>query len=90
MADPDALRPRRDEGEEDLGRRRVRILVEAVVLDLPDAVVAELVGEHRLLDAVVERPAPRTARRVGDLHLEKIENFTRRRLHACPTGAAPS
>ena len=54
MAEPDALRPPGDEGEEDLGRRGMRIFEEPVVLHLPDAVVAERVGEERLLDAVTE------------------------------------
>src|SRR6185503_17381981 len=49
--------------------RRVRVLVEAVVLDLPHAVIAELIGELDLLDAVAEQLRLAGARRVGDLHL---------------------
>ena len=71
MADADPLRARRHEGQEDLGGRGVRVLVEAVMLDLPDAVVAELVGEDRLLEAVAEGLSLGDASRVGDLHPEE-------------------
>ena len=40
-------------GEEHLGRARVRVLLEEVVLDLPDVVDAEPVGELDLLERVL-------------------------------------
>ena len=40
-------------GEKDLGGRRVRILLEEVVLDLPGKVVAEPVGELDLVERVL-------------------------------------
>ena len=55
VADADALGPRGDGGEEHLGRRAVRVLLEEVVLDRPHRVEAELVGQHRLLERVVVR-----------------------------------
>ena len=39
-------------GQEHLGRRGVRVLLEEVVLDLPDVVEAEPVGELDLLERV--------------------------------------
>ena len=39
-------------GEEDLGRARVRVLLQEVVLDLPDVVDAEPVGQLDLLERV--------------------------------------
>jgi len=54
VSDANALRLGRDEGEKDLRRGGVRILVEPVMLDFPNAVIAELVGEHRLLEAIAK------------------------------------
>src|SRR5262249_37651645 len=71
VAEAQPLGARRDEGQENLRRRRVRVLVEAVVLDLPGRVVAELVGEHGLRDAVVEGLRLAGAGRIGGLHLEE-------------------
>src|SRR5262249_22036384 len=71
VADADALGPCGDKRQEDLGRRRVGVLEQAVMLDLPDAVVAERVGQDRLLQAVVEGLRFGGSRRPGDLHLEK-------------------
>src|SRR6478672_9259319 len=42
-------------GAEDLRRRGVAVLLEEVVLDLPDAVHASLVGELDLLEGVLEQ-----------------------------------
>ena len=53
VADTDALRLRRAGGEKDLRRRAVGVLLEEVVLDRPDEVEAELVGEARLLQRVL-------------------------------------
>ncbi len=54
VAEADPLGVRRRGGEEHLGRRRVRVLVEEVVLDLPRVVEAEPVGELDLLERLVE------------------------------------
>ena len=56
MAEPDAGRALARRGQEDLGRRRVAVLLEEVVLDLPDVVVAETVGQLDLLERVLEEP----------------------------------
>ena len=42
-------------GEEDLGGRGVAVLLEEVVLDLPDVVEAEAVGQLDLLEGVLEQ-----------------------------------
>ena len=52
VADADALGLHRHRGEEQLGRRAVRVLLEEVVLDGPHRVEAELVGQPRLLERV--------------------------------------
>ena len=46
------LRPLAHRTEEDLGCRRVRVLLQEVVLDLPDVVEPEPVGELDLLESV--------------------------------------
>ena len=64
-------------GEDDLGRRAVRVLLEEVVLDRPDVVEAELVGQAGLLERVVGRPRSRSPRVNGrgvDIS-KKIPNF---------------
>ena len=53
VAEPDVLGPLAGGGQEHLGRARVRVLLEEVVLDLPDVVDADLVGELDLLERVV-------------------------------------
>ena len=55
MTQPDALRPGGRGGEKDLGRRRVAVLLEEVVLDLPYAVEADAVGQLDLLQGVAEQ-----------------------------------
>src|SRR2546430_16279468 len=45
------------------------------MLDLPHAVVAELVGQLRLLEAVAEGLRLFFARRLGDLHFEEDREF---------------
>src|SRR6186713_2052794 len=45
----------RERGEEDLGRARVAVLLEEVVLDLPHVVEAERVGERALLERIAEQ-----------------------------------
>ena len=54
VAEPDPLRAGRGSGEEDLGRRGVRVLVEEVVLDLPRVVEPEPVGEFHLIERVAQ------------------------------------
>src|SRR5258706_15027423 len=49
----------------------MRVFVQPVVLDLPRAVIAQPIGEHRLFDAVVEQLPLGGARRPRDLHFEK-------------------
>ena len=70
VTDADARRARRHPRQEDLGRAHVRVPLEAMVLDRPDAVEAHLLGEHRLLDAVVDHLTLVGDRRVGHLRFE--------------------
>ena len=73
VAEADAVGQRRGAGEEDLGRRGVRILLEEVMLDLPGIVVAEPVGEHDLVERLVEQPLL-VARRPGPRQLQLVEH----------------
>ena len=85
VADADALGLRRHRGEQHLGRRAVRILLEEVVLDRPHPVEAELVGEARLLERVAVDAAPRRSAVNGrgvDIS-KKMPNFTRAILRRC-------
>src|SRR5205823_5781225 len=54
VAETDAVGALGAGGEEHLGRRGVAVLLEEVVLDLPDAVHAELVGQLHLLEGVLD------------------------------------
>src|SRR5205807_9818027 len=54
VAEADAVGALRRGGEKDLGRRGVAVLLEEVVLDLPDAVHASLVGQLHLLEGALE------------------------------------
>jgi hypothetical protein len=56
MAEADVLRPLAGGGEEHLGRGRMAVLLEEVVLDLPRVVVAEGVRECDLIERIVEQP----------------------------------
>ena len=56
VPEPDVLGALAGGGEEHLGRARVRVLLEEVVLDLPDVVDADPVGELDLLERVVQQP----------------------------------
>ena len=72
VADADPLGPRRDRGEEHLGRRAVAVALEEVVLHGPHPVEAELVGEDRLLHRVlVDLPLGRAVERRGHGQLEE-------------------
>ena len=53
VSEPDPLRPLARRGEEHLRRARVRVLLEEMVLDLPDVVEAEAVGELDLVERVL-------------------------------------
>jgi hypothetical protein len=55
VTEPHLLRPLRHRGQEDLGRTRVAVLLEEVVLDLPTCLDAELVGQLALLQRVLEQ-----------------------------------
>ena len=55
VAEPDALGAHRRGCQEDLRRRAVAVLLEEVVLDLPDVVDADPVGEHDLLERVLQQ-----------------------------------
>ena len=54
VPEADALGARRGGGQEDLRRRGVRVLLEEVVLDLPDVVEADPVGQLHLGERVLE------------------------------------
>src|SRR5262249_26956268 len=54
VAQADALRALAAGGEEDLGRRRVRVLLEEVVLDLPGVVEPEAIGELDLVERLAD------------------------------------
>jgi hypothetical protein len=76
-----AFRPGSSRREEHFRRRRMRVLVEEMVLDFPRVVVAETVGERDLLERLVEQ-APLVVRRPrpGELHLvEDAESHRSRR-----------
>ena len=76
VADADVLRLHRAGGEEQLGRRAVRVLLQEVVLDRPHRVEAELVGQADLLQRVqvhlplgLVGPRPRYRQLVEDAEL---------------------
>jgi hypothetical protein len=86
MAEPDALRAHRCGCQEDLGRRAVAVLLEEVVLDLPDVVDADPVGEHDLLERVLQElvVSALTYPRTGILVLVKDPEAHRKSLHSAP------
>ena len=66
VAEPDAARPLAGRAQEDLGCRRVRVLLEEVVLDHPGVVIAQAIGQLDLSQGVLKdlvlaagRPRPR-------------------------------
>ena len=76
VADSDLVGPGRDRGQEDLGRRIVAVLLEEVVLRGPDHVIAESIGQDRLLDRLVEGANLRIwIPRLGYLDLEEQSEF---------------
>ena len=79
VAEPDAARPLAGRTQKDLGCRRVRVLLEEVVLDHPRIVVAEAVGQLDLREHVREQaalalvcPRPRQLRLVEDADLHRV------------------
>ena len=56
MAHADGAGQRRAGGQEHLRRRGVGVFLEEVVLHLPGVVEAQPVGEHDLLQGLVEQP----------------------------------
>jgi hypothetical protein len=73
VREADLLRALRGGGEEHFGGRRVRILFEEMVLDLPGVVVAEPVGQFDLVERVLielqfaaRQPRPRQLQLVED------------------------
>ena len=94
VTEPDAPRALGGRGQEHLGRRGVRVLLEEVVLDLPGVIDAQAIGQLHLVQRVLEEPElgallPRT----GQLMLVEDPEFharsspsigaeeTRSRLH---------
>ena len=55
MAEADPFGALASGGEEDLGRRRVRVLLEEVVLHLPRVVVPEPVGQLDLVEGLLQQ-----------------------------------
>src|SRR5258708_21645773 len=55
VTEPNLLRPLTRRGQEDLRRRRMRILLEEVMLDFPHMIDAELVRELNLIERVLEQ-----------------------------------
>ena len=62
VPEPDVLRALRRGREEHLGRARVRVLLEEVVLDLPRVVDADAVGVLDLLERVLDQAGTRSRR----------------------------
>ena len=56
MAEPDPFGALRAGGEKYLRRRRVRIFLEKMVLDFPDIVDPEPVGEFDLVERLLVKP----------------------------------
>src|SRR3954454_19524951 len=90
VAEPYALGPLRRGSEENLRGARVRVLLEEVVLDLPDVVEARAVGELYLLESVAQQllvgavlPRPR--------HLVLVEDpEAHRALRTLPADPLPA
>ena len=53
LPDVDSFGAGRRSGQKNLGRRRVRVLLEKMMLDFPNLVEAELVGEFDLLEGLM-------------------------------------
>ena len=78
VAEADLLRPLAGRREEQLGRRRMGVFLEEVVLDLPGMVVAQPVGELDLVERVLVEPVL-VAFLPGPRQLQLVENAE---LHA--------
>jgi len=73
VAEPHPLRPLRQGTQEDLGGAGVAVLLEEVVLDEPEAVDPDPVGELGLLERLVEHPLL-VAVLPGPRHLVLVED----------------
>jgi hypothetical protein len=73
VAEADARRALAARGQEDLRRRRVAVLLEEVVLDLPHVLEAQGVGERDLLERVLKQPVLRAVR-PRSAHLVLVED----------------
>src|SRR5581483_7152458 len=73
VAEPDAPRPLRGGRQEDLGRRRVRVLLEEVMLDFPRGIDAEAISELDLVERVLEE-APLAVRSPRPWKLVLVED----------------
>jgi hypothetical protein len=90
VTDAHACGLRGDRGEHDLGGRAVRVLLEEVVLDRPHPVEAELVGQPRLLERVVEHRGLHVGReRTRRGHLEEDAESHAPPRPAATAGAGP-
>jgi hypothetical protein len=72
VAEPDVLGALRAGGEENLGRGRVRIFFQEMMLDFPGVVDAEFVGELDLVERLLQQPVlgaviPRSRQLVLDI-----------------------
>jgi len=91
VTETDTPRPLRGRAQEHLGRRRVRVLFEEVMLDHPRVVVAEAIGQLDLGQRVLEdlvlaagRPRPRKLMLVKDAEFHRSASAG---LTASPTVA---
>jgi len=89
VAEPDPAGPLRGGGEEDLGRGRVGVFLEEVVLDLPRMVDAETVGQLHLRQCVLEQLLLTASRpRTRELMLVEDAEFHAHSFRAAATMAA--
>ncbi len=72
VAEADAPGQRRGARQEHLRRRGMRVFLEEMMLDLPGMVIAEAVGEHDLVERLLEEPVL-VARRPGLGELQLVE-----------------
>src|SRR5688572_6970491 len=90
MAEPDVLGPLACSRKEYLGCARVRVLLQKVMLDLPDVVKADLVRELDLLERVAQQlllrpfvPGPRQLMLVEDPESHEFEPYSARPAGVC-------
>jgi hypothetical protein len=86
VADADPLGAPGDIGKEGLGRRHMRILGERGMLDRPDRIEADFLGEHHLLDDLVEAAhfgIGRRVRHLGFVNDREFHAWSPLRCRAC-------